>query len=541
MHRKFQFFMFVFLLATFYLAADEVPVKSKINEVTVFTQGAQVFRTATQQLQPGEHLVVFPGLSAHLNGGSIQMGGKGSLTILSVSHRMNYMDVPNKAEKEQLLSDKMKAVNAKMQEVNALIQVYNEEESLLLSNKNLGGQQNGVNIDQLKQAAAFYRTRLTEIKTKKIELSTELAKLKDEYNRLHRELSQITNSRGISTAEILVKVDVEKTTTAKFQFSYTVQNAGWQPYYDIRMENVNKPISLEYKAKVSQRTGVDWNNVVLILSSGNPNKNNVLPQINPWYVDFSPQHVNYRGARGGNDGYYQTLPEATDEEVADFSVATSKERTMKTPTAMVVQKVTNFEYAIANRYTIKSSTLEEDVAVQTIALEALFEYHANTKLDETAYLMAKLFNWHNYNLLNGQAKLFNQGTFVGETFLNVESTSDTLLLSMGRDDNIVIKRERVADMNGSQVIGDKKKLTRFWTVSVRNSKSQAIQLVVTDQIPLSRQKQITVKREAAEGAEYNENTGYLKWRMNLPPATTKELKFGYSVKHPKDLDIVLND
>ena len=115
------------------------------------------------------------------------------------------------------------------------------------------------------------------------------------------------------------------------------------------------------------------------------------------------------------------------------------------------------------------------------------------------------------------------------------------MLSMGRDDKIIIKRERELDMNGTQFLGANKKYTRYWKTSIRNNKNQPIRLVLTDQIPLSRQKDIIVKLEDAGGATHNEQTGYLVWQLQVEPSAIKELKFGYSVRHPKDKDVTFND
>lgn len=40
--------------------------------------------------------------------------------------------------------------------------------------------------------------------------------------------------------------------------SYITNSASWQPFYDLRAENINASIDLAYKAKVTQTTGIDW-------------------------------------------------------------------------------------------------------------------------------------------------------------------------------------------------------------------------------------------------------------------------------------------
>ena len=68
------------ILMLFGAAAKEIKVDSKIDAVTVFTQGAQLFRTANLTLEKGEHLIVFKDLTTDLDPSTIRVGGTGQLT-----------------------------------------------------------------------------------------------------------------------------------------------------------------------------------------------------------------------------------------------------------------------------------------------------------------------------------------------------------------------------------------------------------------------------------------------------------------------------
>jgi TonB-dependent SusC/RagA subfamily outer membrane receptor len=68
--------------------------------------------------------------------------------------------------------------------------------------------------------------------------------------------------------------------------SYITNSASWQPFYDLRAENINASIDLAYKAKVTQTTGIDWKKAKLTLSSGNPNQNNVAPLLQTWFLSY---------------------------------------------------------------------------------------------------------------------------------------------------------------------------------------------------------------------------------------------------------------
>ena len=77
-------------------------------------------------------------------------------------------------------------------------------------------------------------------------------------------------------------------------FSYVVTNAGWYPSYDIRVDDITKPVTLFYKANIFQNTGVTWNNVSLSFSNATPWVAGNVPVLNPWFIDFFTPMPNYQ-------------------------------------------------------------------------------------------------------------------------------------------------------------------------------------------------------------------------------------------------------
>ncbi len=534
-------FCIAIILLPFLSFSKEVKVSSNIHSVTVFMQGAQLFRTATVSLNPGEQDLVFTDLSTSLDPASVRFGGKGNLTVLSVSSRINYAQIPDKDENIVAYESKIKLLQQEIEEQQLLIAVYLQEEDLLLKNKQLGGTQTGLDVNQLKMASDFLRARLTEIKKESLSIQRKIKDNQEEINKLKNQISQLNGQRGKTTKEVVVKVAVKGKTNANFTLNYFVNNAGWTPFYDIRKVGLNKPIEIDYKAKVYQTTGVAWQDVNLVLSSGNPNKNGTLPALTPWTVDYYKKNMNVRGSRNAETAYYvdgvQTSPKQ-DKAANGYADDLEEVESVKTS---YVENTTGFEYKISLPYTVNSSNQPQDVAIQTLEIPAEFEYKANIKYDATAYLVAKLHNWHTYNLLAGSAKLFNENTFVSDIFLDVNSAEDTLVLSMGRDENIVINRVKQPDVNSVKSLGGHQKKTRFWDVSIRNNKSQNIKIIVTDQVPVSVQKDIEVKIELNEEASVDEDKGYLVWRLQLASGATKKVSYGYSVKYPKNTNTTFID
>jgi len=104
---------------------------------------------------------------------------------------------------------------------------------------------------------------------------------------------------------------------------------------------------------------------------------------------------------------------------------------------------------------------------------------------------------------------------------------------------VTVERVRRKSTNEKATIGSKRTITIGWDVTMRNTKGTAVDLELRDQYPLSPQSEIEVKLEENGGAVVDENKGSLTWNFRLEPKATKKLGFSYTVKHPKDLPVVV--
>ena len=201
--------------------------------------------------------------------------------------------------------------------------------------------------------------------------------------------------------------------------------------------------------------------------------------------------------------------------------------------------VTNLEYTIDIPYTIPSDGEDYSIKMKDVSIPVKYTYHAVPKLDEDAFLTAELTNWTALNLLPGKSNIYYQGTYIGESRIDTEKASDTLSISLGRDRNIVVKREGNKELFDKRVVGNYIKETVGWNITVRNNKDAKINIVIEDQFPISERKSIEVDRIDYSGAKLNDKTGKLLWEMELNANEKKELKFNYLVKYPKFSNIKL--
>ena len=220
-------------------------------------------------------------------------------------------------------------------------------------------------------------------------------------------------------------------------------------------------------------------------------------------------------------------------------VQTRKAKVKPQPAATAVQNTTTVEFVIDRPYSIVSNGKKTTVPVTAYEVPAIYQYAVVPKLDKDPFLTARVTDWETLNLLDGEANLYFEGTFIGKSFLSVEQTADTLDISLGRDKRIVIERKREKTFNKRQFIGGKQTDFRAFTISIRNTKQQAVNIVIEDQVPVSVNAEIEVSYEAKPAAEFDKDSGRLRWTLEVPPASELKLELKYQVRYPKGRVLLL--
>jgi hypothetical protein len=204
-----------------------------------------------------------------------------------------------------------------------------------------------------------------------------------------------------------------------------------------------------------------------------------------------------------------------------------------------VENQTTINFEINTPYSIQSDSKNYTVDMVTYELPALYQYFAVPKVSNTAYLIAGITNWEQYQLLEGEANVFFEQTFVGKSLLDVRYASDTLEISLGRDKMVTIEREKESDFTEKSFLGNKKTASRLWKTTIKNNKSQPISMVVLDQVPVSTLEEIEVEVQSLSEGKHDVKTGEIKWEFKLAPSDTKLLELKYEVKYPRNKNLVI--
>ncbi|MFP4557065.1 MAG: DUF4139 domain-containing protein [Bacteroidales bacterium] len=517
--------------STYGQTINTVPVNSNVDEVKLYLGGAQVTRTANVSLTNGTSKIIFKDLPNTLDASTFSVDGRGDFTILSILQ--GYSNEKRRLPKEaQVLQDSLTLLMAQKEDIVVLQNILEEEERFLNANLSIGGQQSGINPTELKDAANFYRARLGEIKKGQLLHRREVAELNKEIERLKAKLYPFSSDRVALNQELAVTVSANKATNAKITVSYYTTSASWNPMYDIRTDGFGEPVELILKASARNITGEDWSDTKFTFSTGQPTLGATPPTINPWFlrpiaappVSSMPQTYSNRD---------RAEPELLAQDEITEHAGSSADYTVKQ------DAITATDYSLPVNYQLESGKDPLIVEIEKQQLEAAYEYFAIPKKSFNAYLLAKIPNTEQLNLLSGKASIYLEGAYTGSANLSSSMSADTLLLPLGVDKAIKVERVRIKDYKSKKFIGSKVEETVGWDINIRNGKRVPVKIKISDQIPVSTDRSISVEPEETTDGDINKDTGMVTWILNLKSSEKRTLKLGYKVQYPKDMRIVL--
>lgn len=615
------------LVPAFLFAQHKVELNSKIEKVTVFYNGAQVTRVAKTQLQSGTSELTVKGITKFADMGNLQVKGDGAFSILKVNPVPNYLrEKENKTDVDNLRK-RNKEIDLKLADLNYEHGVLVSERDLLMANQVIKGSNTVLSITQLKDMADFFRSRLLELENKLLAIERDKLKLTDEKTKNDSQIASLANYKDDMLFDVTITVNAKAATPATIVLSYNTPEANWFASYDIKVNNVSEPLTLNMRANVIQSSGEDWKDVSLTLSTGSPTINNNKPEITPWLLDFNKVNfvvtqnnpnptlteadgyiynsvtgdpmqsasVMIKGTGIGtttdSEGYFKlSLPQNSNilviksngfetlemwpnydmeidmvprEKVYDIQKVphyrskrnrhgarynirevvgggrkyyTKEKIEIKADdniAATVVVQPTNYNFVIDQPYTITSNGKANGVGIKEYTLPTYYEYYAAPKLERDAFLTANITGWDAYELVDGEANIYYENTFVGKSLFNLTNTDDTLMVSLGRDKNVQIDLVKTKDYTQRQLLGNNRIDKRAWDIVVRNKKKQEINVLLEDRFPVSQSSDIEVDNTDVSGARFDKDTGILSWKMKLGAGAEQRVSPKYSVKYPK--------
>ena len=512
-------------------------IKAEIKHVTVFPDRAQIDQETSISISAGKTIIKLSGLSPYIDLQSIQVKGYGEFTILSVNHQNNYLQNLEDAPEIKSIRSQIEVLQIKVEDEKAAISVLKEKEAFLLANRAILVKETTFTIDQFKSVMELYTNNMDQITMTNLKKGRLIKEYEKQISALQQQISNKLGKQQLPSGEISVSVSSEKQVSGKLNFSYVVTNSGWYPSYDIRVDDIKNPVTIFYKANVFQNSGTEWKDVKLSFSNATPWISGDIPVLYPWFVDYYyPAPIIQRGKLAGVSR--SEAPVMMEMAANDIKM---ESKPLEAAPVSVIKQIgeTTITFDIDVPYSIPSDGKIQTVEIQRLSAPADYKYVTLPKLSPLAYLTANITYWAKLSLQSGEATLYFENSFVGKSYLNVNQLTDTLAISLGTDNSILVKRDKRKDFTSKRVIGANKTETYSFELTIRNNKPIPVRITLNDQIPISSNSGITVEPIELSGGRHNAQTGKIEWDLEIGQQETKRIILTYSVKYPKDKIVIL--
>lgn len=541
-----------FIVSVSAWAQKPIFTQAKIESARVYNNTAELKHKTTAQIPSGTSEIVITNVANYLNENTVQIGVPKNVTVMSVQFTNAYVEEYDNNQDSPLVKPVKDEIEKKEAELKTLQnQLTSERKSVELLDKNqsMSHAQN-FSVVELTKLLDYYKTKRTDLSNSINTLEKKERTLQEELTALKGKLTfNQTSAEKTSQGKLIVNVMSSQPGTIPVEVSYLTNQATWQPSYEMRIDKINSPIQMLYKAQVRQNTGIDWKNIKLSLTSGPANQNTFAPELQPWFLNYyetssTKDYVLAEGisTRSSNApiARQRTYEKASMSGTANsFMDEVSDAPSTVNDFTQINESQLNITFDIDIPYTILSNNKQHSVALKDTQLPATYSYVTIPKLDTNAYLVAKIKNYGDYNILPGEANVIFEGMYVGKTFVNANANEDELRLSLGKDPNISVSRTLISDKSGTKTLSSRKIQDYVYEITLRNNKKENISISVEDQMPISSNSDIEITLNDKGGAKVEDEKGKLSWEVTLKSNETKKIRFGYQVKSAKDKTIDL--
>ena len=511
-------------------------MEAPIVAVTVYPDRARVTRRGRLSLPEGEQRVVLESLPLALRTDSVRVAGTGPATVLGVDiarrHRPRTTDETAARLEEELraaraqlatLEDEDAVAAERLEFYAGLARRSTRSYAVALA----AGDTDPVRVAELADALAAQQAAVREARRA---LAERQDRVREQIQAYERGLEARRRQREPDDLAATIGLDVSGEATVELEVSYVVDGAGWTSAYDLRLEA--EKLTLSWYGLVTQRTGEDWPECDLRLSTARPSGAVTVPELSPWFIDRQrPVPVPPPAPKA------EGMPYAM--RAVGMVASLAEEAPMLDAESRLEQGATAATYQPARPVAVPADGGAHRATVAVIDLTAALDYVTAPVRGAEAHLRATVTNTSPHTLPAGAGAVFHGGDFVGSAALQTWAPGEEVELALGVDDRIRIERELVRRTAGKAVIGSTRRREAEHKITIANHTPRAAKVTVLDQLPVSRDEGIVVKELRVEPAPTERSElGVLTWVLDLAPGEEREIHLGVRVELSRGVEMI---
>ncbi len=491
----------------------EQVVGHDINAITIYLNSAEIHRKAEVNIPKGKSDIILKGISSRMKNEGMKIRLSDGVRVYAV----NAEDNPG-AVRESKDWNYATAQLARLEEEKGLLDISEKtiysELDYWEANMKIGGDR-GATFSELDQGAKYFTDKVQSLEAKLYSIKEQKAELDQRIFEWDNKLEQFTLEAEKRSKQIRITILSDQAVTADLDVRYLVSHAVWSPYYSLRATDKSQPIILDYQAQIYNDTGNDWDNKPITLAILDPSEDVSQPRLDAWVLDNGYGTANQEGKLSDAKGRYYGKSDASQQ----FNVL------------QVDDLSTRFE--IKDKHFIPSDATPHMIDVTSYTKEADYYTLSIPKVKDGAFLIARIKDWESLGLLDGPMNLYYKEAYQGVSRLDTRQVSDTLDISLGKENSYTITRRKESSMSSKKLLGSTIKEVLTYEIIVRNNKNQTAEIEVRDQLPVSTDKNVEVRPLVISGAKVDVLSGQLTWNIKLEANESRRIPFKFSVKYPK--------
>jgi uncharacterized protein (TIGR02231 family) len=557
-----RFITAALLLGVTPVFAADITATSRIDGVTVYPGVASVTRIVEVEVPAGQHVIVVSGLPQSLDPNSLRVEGvsTGQLQIGSVEMRTQPLagvsgPTGEVAQRLKTLRDSREKKQAEITALTAkqkMIESIGEQASSIL-----GGKDKPLDPAEWSKAWDAVGQGLGKVAEELREANAAMRAIDEEIGAIGRQAGGAPRTGVTRAANI--SVEAGGTSKATLKLTYQVGGVSWRPAYDAQLvtgtAQVKPKLTLVRRAVLSQRTGEDWTDVTLAVSTAQARGGTAAPDVSPIRVAFNEPSAIVQNAPSLRSraaapmaapapaGNTAMLERRLDQ---DADAANEPPRPARIVQQQAEVQVAGFtaQFAVPGRVTITTDGSTRSFRLGSRDIEPELGVKAAPGLDPRAYLEARFNNAEEAPLLPGDVSLTRDGVFVGQGRIAQVAAGDMADIGFGVDDKVKVTRVPVRrrETEASWTQGNRFDLREFKT-TVKSLHDRPMRITVQDQTPFSENAAITVETlpnmTPATERSVQDKRGVFAWTYEYKPGEEREIKHGFRMRWPNDREILL--
>jgi len=565
----------VVVLATSAAFADVQTTTGTISKVTVYRGQALVTRTLDVDLPAGTSELIVTDLPAKIVPESLYAQASGEIKVLSVRFREKAVREDTREEVKKLdaqieeVKRKLKHATKERENATDLWTKFKDLWKMAIDGANVDLNRSVMQSEQIESYTKYLESKSLEWNQKILELQDTEADLTKELELLTRKRKELDAGHSRTEREAIVFVSSQTGNLAGIELSYLVNGANWNPQYNLRANPKESDVLIEYNAVLNQTSGEDWDGIALSLSTAEPTMVSAPPVLDPMLVSLSAQQPTQQAEqqvftqlenvrqqvrsrreniKKGIGANFDLNTLAISNQGFFFNATGQQVKEFQKQLAVVARKEgVSVTYNLPGKLSLPSRSDQQLVTIASVSAKADFTLIATPILTDYVYLQAELLNNSDTIFLPGQASVFRNGEFVGNSQLPLVTIGEKLTAGFGIDSQVQVTHE--LEDKKTRIQGGNRIDTYNYRIALSNYKNTTVELRLLDRLGYTKDSSIKIdlvktEPQLSEDSEYLRTArkkGILRWDLNLQPNTVDEdatiVKYSFTMEYDKNMQI----